>query len=273
MGFSVVQGSPQTIWVPVEPAEVIYTGALVGVDIATPLEGIQPLPVAAGASNTTNKDQVLGVVVGNNNERDNLEYSTSYNSDYITQVAAGSVYQSTTQYRGVEGEFIKGDPQAMVEVAVVDPCTILRGPIFDGALGTILSEVTVSTASGGDGIGCTTDAATVATVANWSTIHARSGANKGVYRTLTSASTTAHTWLKAMKADMAIGDKAIVLNGLRPYGPSRMQIDSEAVYVDANAALTADYFIIHVMRLHLSEPGNEYVEFRFDGDNFSAARA
>lgn len=272
MGFSVVQGSPQTIMVPVEPGEIIYTGSIIGVDIATPLEGIQPLPVAAGASNTTNKDQPFGVVIGNNNERDSLAYSSTYKSEYITQVAAGDVYQSTKKYRGSQG-YIIGDPQAFVKVAIIAPGTVLRGPIFDAAVGTAPAPVAVTVASGGDGIGCSTDAATVATVANFSTIFVRSGANKGVIRTLTSASTTAHTWLKAMKADMAVGDTVVVLNGLRPYGPAYMQIDSEAVYVDANAALTADYFRINVLKLSLSVPGNEYVEFCFDGDNFAATRA
>ena len=72
MGFSIVKGSPQTIWVPVEPGEVVYNGSIVGVDTGTPLEGVQPLPVAAGVSNATNADIPFGVVVGNNNERDSI---------------------------------------------------------------------------------------------------------------------------------------------------------------------------------------------------------
>ena len=74
MGFSIVHGSPQLIWVPVEPAEVIYTGSIVAVDTATPLEGVQPMPVAAGVSNATNADIPFGVVVGNNNTSGNLQY-------------------------------------------------------------------------------------------------------------------------------------------------------------------------------------------------------
>ena len=262
MGFSIVQGSPQKIWVPVEPGEALYTGAIVAVDTATPLEGVRPMPVAAGASNATNKDVPFGIVCGNNST------SETTPENLITQVAAGAVYESTTSYRGLEGPFINGDPQAYVEIELIDPSCVIRGPIFDTTEGTIVTPVTVTVGSGTDGIGCTTGAATVATVADFSTIHPRSGKNKGVYRTLTSASTTAHTWLKAMYGDMEVGDTAIVLNGLRPYGLCKMQIDSEALFVDANAALTSHNFHVIVTRLELSEPGNEFVEFRFDGDNF-----
>ena len=34
-----------------------------------------------------------------------------------------------------------------------------------------------------------------------------------------------------------------------------------------------DYFFINVLRLDLTEKGNEYVEFMFNFDNFCAARA
>jgi len=273
MGFSVVQGSPQTLWIPVEPGEIIYNGSIVGVDMATPLEGVQPLPVAAGASNTTNKNQPFGVVIGNNNVEGNIQFSTTYNTEYITQKAAGDHYGSTTEYRGVEGVWAKGDPQAMVEVAIICPSTVLRGDLFNAAVGTAPTIGTVSTASGGDGIGCTSSAVDVATIANFSTIYVRTGANQGIYRTLTSNSTTAHVWLKAMKADVAVGDTIVAINGLRPYGISIMQLDDEATYIDINAALSADYFKIVVHRLDLSESGKEFVEFRFDADNFCGARA
>jgi hypothetical protein len=267
MGFSIVHGSPQTVWVPVDSAETIYNGSVVAVDSGTPLEGVRPLPVAAGASNVTNKDIPFGVVVGNNNVTGNIQFSSTYNTEYITQVAAGSIYGSTKEFRGVEGVWAKGDPQAFVEVAIIDPLTVLRAPLWNGAVGTAMTEATVSTASGGDGIGCTSGAVNVATVANFSTIYCRSGANKGIYRQLDSASTTAHTWDKAMKADVAIGDKIVAPN-LNMFGLSRMQIDSEAQYIDIDAAVTTNYFYINVLRLDLSEAGAEFVEFQFNAENF-----
>ena len=268
MGFSVVHDSPQPIWVPVLAAQTVYNGSIVAVDTATPLEGVLPLPVAAGASNTTNKDIPFGVVVGNNNIA-----GVTGGDSYITAAAAGAAYGSTTQYQGVEGPWAKGDPIAMVKVQVISPSTVLRADLFDTTHGTAQAEVTVTTGSGTDGLDCVTGASTVATVANFSTIYMRSGANMGVYRTLTSASTTTHTWLQAMKSQVAIGDKALVVNGFRPYAKAICQTDSTGRFFDTNAALTSHYFIINVLRLDLSEAGKEYVEFQFNADNFCAARA
>lgn len=273
MGFSVVHGSPQKIWVPVAAGDTIYTGSIVAVDTASPQEGVFPLPVAAGASNTTNKDMPLGVVCGNNNVSGNVASNTTYNAEYITEVAAGSIYGSTTKYTGVEGPWAKGDPRAMVEVELIDACSVLQAPIYNAAVGTAPTVVTATVASGGDGLGCTTGAADVATVAQFSTIYMRSGANQGVYRRLDSASDTTHTFDVAMKSDIAVGDTGVVINGLNTFGVSRMQTDSEGLYIDCSAALTSDYFIIDVIRLDLSEADNEYVQFRFNADNFCAARA
>lgn len=268
MGFSVVHGSPQTIWVPVEPSEVIYTGALVGVDAATPLDGVQPLPAAAGVSNATNADCPFGVVVGNNNVAGNIQYDTTLNAEYITQVADTAVYGNSTKYANVEGVWAKGDPQAMVEVAVISPETVIRGSLHNATVGVAPSVLTISTASGADGLDSTTGNADVAPVANFTTIYMRSGANRGVYRIITTTSLTAHEWTKAMKYDTAVGDTCVIVNGLRPFGLSRMQVDTEALSINVDAALTADYFFINVLRLDLSEAGNEYVEFQFNPETF-----
>lgn len=270
--MEVVSANPQMIWVEVEPAEVIRVGSVVGVDTATPLEGVQPIPVAAGASNTTNKDIPFGVVVGTNNTAENEEFDSTNKCAIITQVAAGAVYGATKQYTGVGGPYSRNDPQAFVKIALIDPTTILRARIFNAAVGTAPTAVAVSTTSGGDGIGCSTAAVDVAPIANFATMYIRSGANAGVYRTLTSTSTTAHTWLKAVKSEIAIGDTLVAINGLRPYGLSKCQFDAEALYIDCSAALTSDNFHIDVVRLDLSVAGNEYVDFRFNADNFCSTR-
>ena len=273
MGFKIVEGTPRQFWRPVEPGEVLYMGAIVSVDTATPLEGIQPIGAAAGASNTTNKDIPMGVVVGFNTLATSRSFSTTNNAEYETQVAAGTPYGATTTYTGVEGPWAKGDKQLMALISEITPTTVLQGPIFNGAVGTAPTVCTVTTGCGGDGIGCTTGSADVATVANFATMYMRSGANKGIYRTLTSASATTHTWLKAMPGTIAVGDTCVAINGLRPYGLALAQFDTEALYIDCSAALSSDYYIIDVVELDLSEAGNEHVKFRFNMDNFCAVRA
>jgi len=274
MAFTIVHpDSNQVSWVPVLAADICYIGQLVSIDIATPLEGVSPMPVAAGHNNTTNKDVPMGVVIGMNATAGNLATSTTYSAQQITAEAAGAAVTSTTQFRGVEGPWSRGDKLAMVKIHHIDATTILRAPLFDTTYGTAHPPVLVTTASGADGLDCITAAATVATVANFGTIYVRTGANMGLYRTLTSASDTTHTWLQAMIAAVAVNDSVMVVNGLRPYGPCKMQIDAEAMFIDTNAALTSHNFWIHVRRLDLSVAGKEYVEFRFDTDNFCAFRA
>jgi hypothetical protein len=159
----------------------------------------------------------------------------------------------------------------MVKVAVIDPCTVIRGPIFNAAVGTAPTEATVTVGSVTDGLYCTSTAVEVASVATLATLYARTGKNAGIYRTLTSASATAHVWLQAMPKDMEIGDKIVVV-GLRPYGPCYCQI-TMGQYIDSSQTAATHHFIIDVLRLDLREAGKEYVEFRFNADNFCLARA
>jgi hypothetical protein len=260
------------VWMPVLAGETIYNGSIVStVNITAPTEGVRCLPVAAGVSNTTGEIIPIGVCVGNNNVSGSEVYSSTYKTSYITAEAVTGAYNSTKQYQGVEGVWAKGDPIAMVLVALIDPCTILRGPLYNAAYGTPPTEATVTVGSGTDGLGCTSSAVEVATVANFATIYARTGKNAGIYRTLTSASTTTHTWLQAMPKDMEIGDKMLAV-GVRPYGCCYVQTHASAMFINTAATAATDYFIIDVIRLDLSVAGKEYIEFRFNTDNFLSRR-
>uniref|UniRef100_A0A6M3KTX0 Uncharacterized protein n=1 Tax=viral metagenome TaxID=1070528 RepID=A0A6M3KTX0_9ZZZZ len=275
MGFTIVHPNQlQVVDMPVLAADIIYTGSIVSdcvTTAATPLEGVSPIGAARGAADTTNKTIPYGVVIGNNNVSGNIQSSSTYKTEYITQVATSGVWGSTTQYEGVEGPWVKGDKQAMVKVALIGPETILRGNIYNAAVGTAPTLLTATTGCGGDGIGMTTNALGIANVANFGTVYMRTGANAGIYRTTTSTSQTAHTWLMGMPGTIEIGDTAIITPGLRTHGHCRMQLDAEALYINVGAALTSYYSIV-VVRLDLSEAGKEYVEFRFGGDHFSAMR-
>ena len=261
----------QLQWMPVLAATKVYTGALVAIDSDAPGEGVLAMVPATGHNNTTALDIPMGIVVGNNNTTGNLESDSG--GEYITQIAAGATYGSTKEYQPIEGEWPMGDRMAYVLVHRMTPDTVIRAPIWDTTLGTDLAEVAVTVNSGGDGIGCTTAAVTVAPVSNFATMHVRTGANRGSYRTLTSTSTTAHTWLHALPAEFVVGDKVVVCNGLRPYGISMMITDATGLFIDANAALTTNDFFIDVRRLDLSTAYNQYVEFTFTADNFCSHRA
>ena len=251
----------QTLWAPVEVSETVYTGSIIGVDTATPLSGVQPLTVASGAASVTSLDVPLGVVVGNNNVSGNVVYNTTYKTEYITAGAEASAHDQTVQFQGVEGPL--RERFAMVEYIPITAETVIRGPIYNAAYGaapTILTATDQST----DGLDVTTNANESTTVANFSTMYCRSGGNVGIYRIVQNASSTAFQNTPAWPGDVEIGDTFVVVNGLRPFGMSRCYIDSEGMYIDNNAELTSDYLLVDVLRLDLSEAGNEYVEFRFN---------
>jgi hypothetical protein len=90
----------------------------------------------------------------------------------------------------------------------------------------------------------------------------------GQYRVVATGHATTHTWTPALPYDVAPGDTAVIAN-VRYYGTTRAFIDSLGVYIDGSAALTSDWMWIDVLRLDLSVPGDEYVEFRFNSVNFN----
>jgi len=265
MSFEVVHGSPQAIWVPLLYGTTIYVGGIVGWDASgiADREGAQMLPVAGGVWNNDNYDIPFGAVIGTNLRTP--VFNTTAKCEYIT---SATPLASTTEFVLTGGPYILGGREHFAKVNVINPCTVLKGSLVDSAVGTAPTVGTVTTASGSDGLDCTTGAMSVATVAGLSTIYFRSGANKGAYRVLDSASDTTHTWDTPCYAAVAVGDKAVAVN-LVPFGLSRVQL--LATYMtafDIDEAVTSDYFGIDVIRLDLSEQYKEYVEFMWNPVNW-----
>lgn len=267
-----VLGTPQLVWMPIKPAATIYVGSLVCVDQSALDEGLVVRPVAAGASDTTNKDIPFGVCVGTNN-RTPL-YSATYQAEYITDPGATGVRSNTAEYVNVEGPWAKGDKVAMVQVALIQPGMMLRAPIRVGAIGTALTELT-SSAGNANGLTVTTGACNFTPVANLCTIYCRAGVNAGSYRITDDTSTTVAAWDVEMMNTTAGTGETYVRVPLRTNGVSYVKIGDGTVasFVDASASPATDYDIIHVTRLDLREKGREFVEFYFDGDAFCTARA
>lgn len=267
MGFRIVWGPRvPTVWVPIVDSDQVYVGQIVE---SNANEGIAPVGAGAGADDTTGKVVPMGIVVGVN------PYNESYDSTYNLLTATdASPHGATTEFRSVEGVWAKGDKQVLAEVALIFPSTVIAGPIYNAAYGTAPTVGTVTTGSTtGVAATCTGGASDVAGVAGLATVYFRSGANQGSYRVTDDTSTTAVTWDKPTTYDVAVGDTLVRVNGLRPFGPSRAQFDSESLYVDCSAALTADYYGIDVIKLDLAEAGKEEVYFKFNADHFCLKRA
>jgi len=266
MSFSVVQDSPQGIWVPLNYTTTVYVGGILSWD-ATEIadrEGAVMMPQAAGYWNDTNYDIPYGVVIGTNNRAPLT--NTTAKTEYITSATA---HDSTSEFVvGPEGPYIKGGREAFAKVNLITPCTVLRGSLVDAAVTGAPAVGTVTTGCGGDGLDCITSAMSVATIAGLSTIYFRTGANKGIYRLLDSASTTTHTWDYPVYADVAIGDTAVAVN-ITMFGLSRCQLlATYSTAFDINEACTSHYFGIDVVRLDLSTQYAEYVEFLWNPVNW-----
>jgi hypothetical protein len=251
----------QGLWSPVINTDTLYNGQLVVVGN----EGLAPLAAATGAGDTTGKQVPFGVVIGNNLKTPNFD--ATYNRDAVTYSSPATA--GSEDYVGVEGPWAKGDKQAMVKFLPITAQTVLKAPLYTDTLGT---APTVGTLSGTPTtVAATSSAVEEAGVASLSTLYVRSGGQEGSYRVTDDTSTTALTWDLPLNAAPVAGDTVVRIN-LRPQGLSRMQIGTEALFIDTGATVTTNYFLIDVIRLDLSEAGREYVEFRFHPCHFDSVR-
>ena len=269
MGFEVIHNSPQAVWVPIEYSGTMYHGSIAALDVSAIADysGAFMLPIAAGAWNTA-FDVPFGVVIGDNNRKP--LYNATAKTQYIT---SASPHGSTSEFVSTGGPYILGGREAMVKVDVIDPSTVLRGNLWVDTPGTAITVVTVAAGGGNtDGVAATTSDCDVATIEGWATIYFRTGANKGTYRQLDSAtSTTVHEWNIPTYADVSAGDTAVVVN-MRTWGISRANL--VATYLngfDVDHAVSSNYFGIDVLRLDLAEAGKEVVDFRWNAINFYPA--
>jgi hypothetical protein len=228
------------IWAPVINTDTLYVGQLV----KSTNEGVQPLQTALNGGDSANKTTVdlLGIAGSCGGQAvfgvvvgTNAKQPTFDATNATEQITYANPIAATTEtYVGVEGPWAKGDTMAMVKIAVI-----------------------------------------VTSVAQMSTIYFRTGTNAGSYRILDSASATGHSWdiplAGSTGANGQVGDTLVVTN-LRPQGNCRMQVGTEALWIQGSAAVTTNYFEIQVLRLDLSVSGSEYCEFRFVPNNFQGIK-
>jgi hypothetical protein len=264
--FRIVSGNPTLVWCPVDYSsggDTLYVGQLV----KSTGDGVAPLGQASGAYDTSAKANVFGVVVGTNNI--NPTFNTTYKADYITSVSSQAALAARSFF-GPEGGWGKAEPMAMVQVALIDPSTIIQGSLFGTTYGvapTIVDETT------GDATGLTVTytagTADATTVADNATLYGVTGANAGVYRICTSANNSASTCAIAFPQDIAIGDTFKII-GVRPCGLTKIQTDSESTFIDVDQALTTNYWGVTVVGIDLSVAGKETINFRFNTAHFNA---
>ena len=278
--FKVIEGPGRTFWVATDGSSTYYKGQLVSylaASAAANVGTVVPLAIAAGAGDTTNLQLIAGVVVGFN--RRTPQYTTlgsltvEYETGVVTQAA-----QLAREFTGVEGMYVKGDPQVFVQIAEITPNTVVRGPIFNAAYGTLVgvSTLTAVGATPADGMvtAATANAADAASILNLGTIYCRTGANRNIYRVNKNTSSTAPSVTTAFPYDEVIGDQFVVVP--LKQGHSTVVIAGPGMYISSGSAPVAagtDRFSIFVYKLNLEVAGNEYADFRFNLDHFARFRA
>jgi hypothetical protein len=200
------------------------------------------------------------VVIGTNNKEP--VYDATNKCEYVTSVVTQAT-QVARKYALNEGMYTKGDPQAMVKVAVIGADTVLKGRIFKSAYGTA-PTVGTNTVTSGDGLGITCAVAGTGCtgIAYNTTYYCRTGSNMGMYRIGYDTGTTlqAHTFYIPFPYDIAIGDTFCAVNVA--VGHTLLTFDALGLYVDGQAAQSASNRV-QVLELDLTVPGQEYVLFRF----------
>lgn len=272
-GFSIANGAIWDTWVPVNFAnssDTLYEGQIVGASLASSVPaggGVLPLGAAAGAADTTGKAVPFGIVIGCNSA--NPTYNSTYKGFSVASVGSQADLLAR-DVRGNEGMFAKGDPLALVKVSVIGADTVIKGPIFNGAYGTACTVYTNTTAST-DGLTITTSAVSQTPIAYNVTWYCRSGANKGLYRTAYSTSTTSHTLYTAFPYDIAVGDTFVPI--FLRQGTCAAQFDAESTYIEQQPAYATNYYLIDVLEINAEVAGGEYAIFKFNADQFAGVRA
>ena len=277
MAFTIVNRNLEPpIWCSTDGSSTYYVGQLVSVIAASKANIVNgccsPLAVPAGVADTTNFQIPWGVVIGINTYYDKYLSTTpfaTYETGVLTQ--ANQVARVSSGFAGQEGMYVKGDPQVLLQVERIFPNTVLRGNIYNAAVGTAptLLTTTAASATGFNAAG-TTNACDFTPVADMGTIYCRTGANAGLYRITHDTSTTAPACPLNFPYAIAIGDTFVRVPVKQGY--SEVYIAGPGLYI--TSALTAtNNFTILVDRLGLEIAGSEYADFRFALDHFCSKRA
>ena len=254
----------QCSWFPISgSADTVYVGQLVkwGHD-----GGVAPAGQASGALDTTGEAVLAGIIVGVNDitQTNDTTYSTVSISG-LTDNSDTQATQKARSYFGAGGMWSKGDPQPMVEVAMIDSGTRIKAPIYSGSFGAALTVQTVTTGST-TGLGFTANAGDMTGIANNCTSYCRTGANAGLYRVSDDTSATTLTFDHSWPEDIAIGDTFARI-GLAT-GYCTMQTGSESIYIENDDASATNGWGVVCEHLDAREASKEFAVFRFIPKHF-----
>lgn len=224
-------------------SETCYVGQLVETGIIGGLGGhVQVLDAASEA--VENDQPIVGVVLSVEDE------SRTYDSTYRGDKCTYTTTQATIKANGSPG---------VVTVGYVLPgITLVKGPLNITTYG-VAPQVLVETSGDSGGTTITHAGETVADAADdYSTIYCRTGANRGLYRVVTTGGTGAQVVTIPFPNAIAIGDTFVRASCV--LGVGGLDIITTANAIEADAALT-NYFNVFYHDINLEEAGKEYAVF------------
>ena len=273
MGFK-VEGPCRVVQFPGDGSSTYYVGQLVAFSAASAAAtpgGVVPLAVPSGIDDITNLQTVAGVVVGFNRR------TPTYNATWLANYDGGAITDQATQlardWALNKGMYAIGDPQLLIDVAMVTSETLLEGPIYNNAYGTAPTVVTDT--GGADTTGYTTAGTTGAAdftpVAYNCSIYCRTGKNAGLYRTTNDTTNTAPDVDIAFPYDVVAGDTFVRVP--LKQGLSAIYISGPGMYINCSLGAATNYWNVIVEKLDLAVAKQEKALFRFCPGAFNHYRA
>jgi hypothetical protein len=181
-----------------------------------------------------------------------VDASRSFNTTYKGDSSTYTTTQSTIATNGAPGR---------VQVLLVRPFdTLIKGPLCYTAFGTAPTVLTNSAASSG-GTALTHAAEAVTDTADdLCTLYIRTGANRGLYRVITTGATGSQTVTVPFPNAIAVGDTGVKVAAVLGFGG--MMPMATADCIDADNALSS-YYGVYYHEINCEEAGKEYAVFSF----------
>jgi hypothetical protein len=227
----------------------LYQGQLLGYDTSGATNGGYVIPTADAGAGPDTTSFIVGICTGI------IQDARAFNSTYKGDSLAYSTTQSTL------AGYSPADA-VMAQVSLVTPTTLIKGPLVKDTIGTACETVTNTVASSG---GTTVTFTTIdTTVDGLSTMYCRSGANRGLYRKVTTAGTTSSVAVIPFPNAIAVGDVFCIVNMV--LGAARIQLDTQFQGIDSSADLS-HYYKVFCFAMNLEKAGEENATFTISTDH------
>lgn len=231
-----------------------YVGQMIRADAGTSGLGGHVSPMAASAAGPDVTSSILGICTG-------IVTSATYSSTYSGN---GATYDTT------QAAQVANDPvgAAEIEVTMLAPGDMVKAPIAFTTVGTAPTVLTCTTGSA-DGLTFVSNALSQATIDDFSTVYCRTGANRGIYRVVTTGATATQTMTVAFPYDIAAGDTFVAVQLV--LGKCHWDIGSQFQAWLGNAALS-NYYEGYCHQLNLEEAGREFAVISIAAHHLWATR-